>query len=111
MLRRTRNDFTPQLRVGREHAMEAPALSPSKGIRCKRGRGTSAASRCMNSSGAMTIWVVPSLNALFSSQHYIAGAVALVAPLADRWCDGDLSRRIRFIHLQVILSLSLTFCL
>ena len=39
---------------------------PWKRIRCKRERGTSAASRCMNSSGAMTIWVVPSLNALFS---------------------------------------------
>ena len=43
-----------------------PALSLSNGIRCKRGQCTSAARRCMNSSGDMTTWVVPSLNALFS---------------------------------------------
>jgi len=28
--------------------------------RCRRGRGTSAASRCMNSSDDMTRWLVPS---------------------------------------------------
>ena len=43
---------------------------PWKRIRCKRERGTSAASRCMNSSGAMTIWVVPSLNALFNATRH-----------------------------------------
>jgi len=37
-----------------------------KRIRCKRGRGTRAARRCMNSSGDMTIRMVSSLNALFS---------------------------------------------
>ena len=58
MLWRSGNDFTAQLRVRRQHSMEAD--------RCKHGPGTSAARRCMNSSGAMTIWVVPSLYALFS---------------------------------------------
>src|SRR5262245_19453715 len=42
-------------RLHAEHAMEA--------VRCKSGRGTRAARRCMNSSGDMTIWVVPSLTA------------------------------------------------
>ncbi len=37
---------------GREHAMETDEIN--------RGRGTSAASRCMNSSGDITIGVVPS---------------------------------------------------
>ena len=37
------------------------AKTPWKRIRCKRGRGTRAARRYMNSSGDMTIWVVPSL--------------------------------------------------
>jgi len=31
-----------------------------------RGRGTSAASRCMNSSGDITRWVVPSYQAVLS---------------------------------------------
>ena len=36
------------------------ASTPWKRIRCSRGRGTRAAKRCMNSNGAITIWVVPS---------------------------------------------------
>ena len=41
---RTGNDFRAQLRLG--------ASTPWKRIRCNRGRGTRAASRCMNSSGS-----------------------------------------------------------
>ena len=36
------------------------ASTPWKRIRCSSGRGTSAARRCMNSSGGITMWVVPS---------------------------------------------------
>ena len=36
------------------------ASTPWKRIRCSLGRGTSAARRCMSSSGDITIWVVPS---------------------------------------------------
>jgi exoribonuclease R len=46
------------------------AGTPWKRIRCKRGRGTRAARRCRNSSGDMTIWVVPSLNALYLVEQF-----------------------------------------
>ena len=42
------------------------ASTPWKRIRCSLGRGISAASRCMNSSGLMTRCVVPSRQAVFS---------------------------------------------
>src|SRR4030095_7340896 len=55
---RSGSDFTAQLRVG--------ASAPWKLIRWRRGRGTRAARRSMNSSGSMTIWVGPFLYGLFS---------------------------------------------
>ena len=39
------------------------ASTPWKRMSCSLGRGTSAASRCMNSSGDITMWVVPSRQA------------------------------------------------
>jgi hypothetical protein len=43
------------------------ASTPWYRIRCSRGRGTSAASRCMNSSGLSTRCVVPSRHGVFNS--------------------------------------------
>ena len=45
------NDLSPEFGVRRERAMEADQMQP--------GHGTSAARRCRNSSGDMTMWVVP----------------------------------------------------
>ena len=59
------------------------ASTPWKRIRCKRGRGTRAARRSMNSSGSMTIWVVPSLYGLFSLQHDLAGAITFEPFVGD----------------------------
>ena len=42
------------------------ASTPWKRIRCYRDRGTIAARRCMNSSGLITMWVVPSRQAVLS---------------------------------------------
>jgi hypothetical protein len=53
--------------VGREHAVEANQMQP--GTRHQRWPR-----RYMNSSGDMTMWVVPSLEALFSCD--IAGVIA-----------------------------------
>src|SRR4030095_6969247 len=53
------------------------ASTPWKRIRCKRGRGTRAARRCMNSSGDMTIWVGAVFERALQLQHHLAGAVTL----------------------------------
>jgi hypothetical protein len=45
IFRWTRKDRSSQLNVGGEQRMK-----------CKRGRGTSAASRCVNSNGDITTW-------------------------------------------------------
>jgi hypothetical protein len=50
---RSGNDFTTQLRIGRQHAVKANQMQTR--------RGTSAANLSMNSSGSMTTWLVPSL--------------------------------------------------
>jgi hypothetical protein len=42
------------------------SYADSKLIRCSRGRGTSAASRCMNSNGLMTRCAVPSRHGVLS---------------------------------------------
>ena len=54
---------------GRSLAQDAS--TPWKRIRCNRGRGTSAASRCMNSSGDITIWADSSL----PCEHHLPGPV------------------------------------
>ena len=69
------------------------ASTPWKRIRCKRGRGTRAARRSMNSSGAMTIWVVPSLNATLQLQHDLAGAVTL-EPFVGDGRAGDIAAQV-----------------
>jgi len=42
------------------------SYADTKRIRCSLGLGTSAASRCMNSSGDITRWVVPSRQGVLS---------------------------------------------
>ena len=55
----------PSARVG--NRFSAPQIVWNKSNRCAGERGGAGVGRrCMNSSGDMTIWVVPSLNALFS---------------------------------------------
>ena len=73
------------------------ASTPWKRIRCNRGRGTSAAGRCMNSSGDITMWVVPSCQADFrrsttlpvrfncSRSLAIAGRVMYRHSCSSRW--------------------------
>ena len=53
LLRWRRNDRRAQLGVGCEHAMGANQMQP-------REAGPVQLKRCMNSSGDITIWVVPS---------------------------------------------------
>ena len=53
ILRWTRNDRSTQLGVGGEHAMEASQVQPGTRHQC-------APRRCMNSSGEITTWGVPS---------------------------------------------------
>ena len=47
------------------------ASTPWKRIRCRRGRGTSAARRCMNSSGDITMCVVPSRLKLSAAKRWV----------------------------------------
>ncbi len=49
-----------------ERILAFGASAPWKRMRLSLGRGTRAAKRCMNSSGDMTMWVVPSRYGLFS---------------------------------------------
>ena len=51
----------------------------TKRIRCSLGLGTSAASRCMNSSGDITRWVVPSRQGGLQLQYDLPGGVGLYA--------------------------------
>ena len=44
----------------------------------RRGRGANAASRCMNSSGDITKWVVPSRQGVLSLSTHLPGGVALL---------------------------------
>jgi len=53
-----RHHQRPQPRIRRQH--------PVNRIRCSRGRGISAASRCMNSSGGVPLCVVPSRHGVLS---------------------------------------------
>ena len=53
----------------------------------------------MNSSGDMTIWVVPSLNALFSLQHHLAGAVTLEPFVGDRRAGDIAAQVLQFLAL------------
>ena len=50
----------------RDRSLALGASTPWNLMRCRRGRGTSAASRCMNSSGLKTRCVVPSRHGVFS---------------------------------------------
>src|SRR5262245_8658639 len=59
------------------------ASTPWKRIRRRRGRGTRAARRSMNSSGSMTIWVVPSFVRTLQLQYDLAGAVTLEPFVGD----------------------------
>jgi hypothetical protein len=50
------------------YARLATSVHSRKRIKCRRGRGAKTASRCMNSSGDLTSYVVPSrLGVLFST--------------------------------------------
>jgi hypothetical protein len=51
------------------------AKTPWKRIRCRRGRGTRAARRSMNSSGSMTIMGGAVFVGTLQLQHDLAGAV------------------------------------
>ena len=64
-----------QLRVGRQHPMEA--------VRCSRGRGTGAARRCMNSSGDITMCVVPSRQGVLSLSTTCPAALHCTRSLAS----------------------------
>jgi predicted MFS family arabinose efflux permease len=59
------------------------ASTPWKRIRCSRGLGTSAASRCMNSSGDITRWVVPSRQAVLSLSTTCPAALVCTRSLAS----------------------------
>ena len=65
--------------VVRPRRADSPARwgtsTPWKRIRCSRGRGTRAASRCMNSSGDITRCVVPSCQGVFSFSITCAAAL------------------------------------
>jgi len=67
---------------GRSLAQDAS--TPWKRIRCNRGRGTSAASRCMNSSGDITIWADSSL----PCEHHLPG------PVERKPCEAQAERRV-----------------
>jgi MFS family permease len=59
------------------------ASTPWKRIRCSRGLGTSAASRCMNSSGDITRWVVPSRQAVLSFNSICPAALVCTRSLGS----------------------------
>ena len=60
--------------TSRSEVMRTP-----KRIRCRLGLGTSAARRCMNFSGDITMCSVPSRQGVFSFQHHLSGGVSLHA--------------------------------
>ena len=66
------------------------ASTPWKRMRCKRGRGTRAASRCMNSSGSMTIWVGAVFVRTLQLQHDLAGAITF-EPFVGDGRPGDIA--------------------
>ena len=81
-----------QLGVGCQDAMFAQrgsahfaqrSYADTKRIRCSRGRGTSAASRCMNSSGDITKWVVPSRLGVLSLSTPCPAALVCTRSLAS----------------------------
>ena len=59
------------------------SYADTKRIRCSRERGTSAASRCMNSSGDMTRCVVPSRQAVLSLGTTCPAALVCTRSLAS----------------------------
>src|SRR3954467_13241059 len=61
--------------------------TPWKRIRCSPGRGTSAAKRCMSSSGDITICVVPSRQGLFELQHDLACVITIEPLVGIRWAS------------------------
>ena len=63
-IRLLRHHQRAQLGVGRQDAVVR--VADTKRIRCSLGLGTSAASRCMNSSGEVTRCVVPSRQGVLS---------------------------------------------
>ena len=75
--------MTGLLGVILERILAFGASAPWKRMRLSLGRGTRAARRCMNSSGDITMWVVPSLYGAFELQHDIAGAVELEPFVGD----------------------------
>ena len=54
----------------------------TKPIRCSRGRGTKAASRCMSSTGDITKWVVPSRQGVLSFSTTWSAALVFTRSLA-----------------------------
>ena len=59
------------------------SYADTKRIRCSRGLGTSAASRCMNFSGDITRWVVPSRQGDFSFSTTWPAALVCTRSLAS----------------------------
>jgi len=72
------------------HGSTKPGRSPWKRIRCGLGLGTSAASRCMNSSGDITMCVMPSRQAVLSlSTTCSTGVTSLGCVASSRRSDGQ----------------------
>jgi hypothetical protein len=67
-------------RTTRARSFAFGARMPGKRIKCRRGRGTSAARRSMKSTGVISRWVVPSRQDVLSSNatRHGAGPVQLV---------------------------------
>ena len=85
------------LHVDLEHALEQPSPDTNSPVDClclarglatgqarpARGRGTSAASRCMNSSGDITRCVVPSRQGVFNLSTTCPAALVCTRSLAN----------------------------
>ena len=75
---------TDQVQAEPEHKQSSGLFVPGEGpghwpgAACKVGRGTNAASRCINSSGDITRWVVPSRQGVLSLSTHLPGGVALL---------------------------------
>jgi hypothetical protein len=75
------------------------ASTPWKRIRCKRGRGTRAARRCMNSSGDMTNMGGAVFERALQLQHHLAGAVTLEPFVGDRRAGDIAAQVLQFLAL------------